>query len=143
MTGAQARGGTGTQVFRAGVAAGLCLVFASCAQPPVIDGITADPNPVAPDAQALIHAAAHSPQGENLLYHWTIVETGSGRLLQPTGNPVVYEAPKLTGDYHVALRVLDAHSRPADDTLLIEVRTPGLWPDRGHAFAVGAWLSRR
>lgn len=99
-------------------------LLAGCAKPPVIDRITADPNPVGPNAQSTITAEAHDPQGEALIYHWSLVLTGSGRLLQTTGNPVVYEAPKLSGEYRIALRVLDAHSRTADDTLTILVQNP-------------------
>ena len=119
-----AKSAAGFRVWACAVAS-LCLVLVSCAKPPAIETIAAVPNPVAPDAQTTVTAVAHSPQGESLLYHWAIVETGSGRLLQTTGNPVIYEAPKLTGDYHIALSVLDAHSRAAGDTVLIQVRSPG------------------
>ena len=108
--------------------AGFGFLFLACAKPPVITSVTATPNPVGPHAQAELSALASSPMGETVTYHWYIVEPGSGTLLQSVGNPVIYEAGKLSGTYHVALRVLDQHNRPADDTLEIEVRNPCLLP---------------
>jgi hypothetical protein len=104
--------------------AGFGLLFLACAKPPVITSVSATPNPVGPYDQAELSALASSPMGETVTYHWYVVEPGSGTLLQNVGNPVIYEAGKLSGTYHVALRVLDQHSRPADDTLEIEVRNP-------------------
>jgi hypothetical protein len=92
----------------------------------VIASVKAVPNPVGQNAQTELSAVASSPMGEPVTYHWYVVEPGSGTLLQNTGNPVIWEAGKLAGVYHAALRVLDQHSRTADDTLEIEVSGPGL-----------------
>jgi hypothetical protein len=105
-------------------ATGLVLLLLACAKPPVITSMNATPNPVGPNARTELSALASSPMGETVTYHWYIVEPGSGVLLQNVGSPVIYEAGKLTGTYHVALRVLDQHARPADDTLEVEVRNP-------------------
>jgi hypothetical protein len=107
---------------------GVLLLLLACAKPPVITSVTAAPNPVGPNARTQLTALASSPMGETVTYHWYIVEPGSGTLLQSVGNPVIYEAGKLAGFYHVALRVLDQHSRPADDTLEIEVANPCALP---------------
>jgi len=100
-------------------------LLAACAKPPVITSVKAVPNPVGQNAQSELSAVASSPMGETITHHWYLVEPGSGTLLQNTGNPVIWEAGKLAGIYHVALRVLDQHSRTADDTLEIEVSGPG------------------
>jgi hypothetical protein len=55
-----------------------------------------------------------------MTFHWTDVDAG-GELQQTTGNPVNWKAPKLTGSYRVALRVLDAHVRADEDTVTIQV----------------------
>lgn len=112
---------------RASFVPGLALAlgfFLACAKPPVITSLTADPNPVGPNAQTELTAVASSPNGEALTYHWYVVETGSGTLNQGSGNPVTWTAGKLAGTYHVALRVLDEHVRVADDTLAIQVANP-------------------
>ena len=103
---------------------GLVLLLLACAKPPVITSLTATPNPVGQNARTELSALASSPMGETVTYHWYVVEPGSGILLQNVGNPVIFEVGKLAGFYHVALRVLDQHSRPADDTLEIEVGNP-------------------
>jgi hypothetical protein len=109
----------------AGLGSALALgLLLACAKPPVITSLTADPNPVAPDAQTELTAVASSPNGEALTCHWYVVESGSGTLSQGTGNPVTWSAGKLAGTYHVALRVLDEHARVADDTLAIQVASP-------------------
>jgi hypothetical protein len=103
----------------------LCLVLfiLACDQPPLINGITANPNPVQQLGTCTITADANSPMGEVLTYHWTVVEPGGGAVV-PTDNPTTYTAPKLSGYYRVALRVLDSHARGADDTVEIQVTGP-------------------
>jgi hypothetical protein len=94
----------------------------SCTRPPVIDGISVTPHPVPPSTMAEIRAEAHSPSQLTLLYTWSVVDAGD--LLQASGNPVQYRAPKLTGVYHVALQVMDAYEKTAHDTVAIEVANP-------------------
>jgi hypothetical protein len=109
----------------AGYASGLVLILLACAKPPVITSVRATPNPVQPNSETEVSAVAGSPSGETITYHWYVVEPGSGTLLQNTGNPVIWAAGKLSGTFHVALRVLDQRARAADDTLAIEVANPG------------------
>ncbi|MEO0107667.1 MAG: hypothetical protein ABIK62_00645, partial [candidate division WOR-3 bacterium] len=98
----------------------LTLVLAlTCSQPPVIDEITASPNPVPQNGTSVIRALAHSPHGLELTYYWHCESGGS--VTDTRQDTTVFTAPKLTGVYPISLRVLDSRARSRDTLFRIEV----------------------
>jgi len=104
-------------------ACGLAVLWliCACAKPPVITNIKANPNPVPQNGTSHITATASSPRSEQLSFYWHTA--GGGRVNDTRLDTTTYTAPKLSGSYPIALRVLDEHGRAADDTFYIDVGT--------------------
>jgi hypothetical protein len=87
-------------------------------QRPVITGLQAEPQLVAPLGSCQISCAATDPDGDKLSYSWT----SSGGAITGQGATVTWTAPGSSGSYNVAVEVTDGHGGKVTDQISITVR---------------------
>lgn len=92
--------------------------------PPVIESVTASPNPVEPGAQTTISCTATDADGDALTYEWESVDEDTTY----TDPSFIWQAPETEGDYPFYLTVSDGQEEDYDSSLVVIVESGGISP---------------
>jgi hypothetical protein len=90
--------------------------------PPVLDGISASSNPVAPGGQSTVSVTAHDPDGDLLDYSWT---ANCGRFANPSVATTVWTAPQSEGVCNLSVTVSDGRGGSVIGALTLTVSSTG------------------
>jgi len=93
------------------------LIVARANRPPVIHGLTADADWIAPAGSLNLTCDAEDPDGHAVNYQWS---ADAGRF-EGAGSEVTWIAPEQTGIYEIAVVVSDDYGGTATATLAISV----------------------
>ena len=117
--------GTGTPVatgytfvhIEAGQTTSATLTMQSTNEPPLIQGLTADPQDVGPAGSSAVTCDASDPDGDSLTYQWS----ASGGTTTGAGSAITWTAPDSTGSYTITCTANDGHGGTASETVTVYV----------------------
>ena len=113
---------TGTYVIRCEVSAGGQMVAGGVPvlvnNPPVIDGMFADPASLRPSGISTVTCSAHDPDNFVLTYGWQV---SGGTYFDLGGGQARWEAPAATGSYTVSCEVTDGEGGRDTDSMVVPV----------------------
>lgn len=91
---------------------------------PVIESVTASPNPVEPGNQTIINCTATDADGDALTYEWESVDEDTTY----TGQSFIWTAPETEGDYRFYVTVSDGQEEDYDSSLVVTVESGKIQP---------------
>lgn len=89
--------------------------------PPQINSVTAEPNPIVRNTTTRITVEASDPEAEALDYEYRVAQGPPGSAVTGQGKHAIYQSPNTIGTAIIQVIVYDPHRAKAQNTIEIQV----------------------